>query len=152
MNAAELMTEDPVTVHVDATIMEALAALRAAGVRHLPVLDRGGALVGIVSDRDLALLATPSGGRDQAPLSGFPVSRVMSHPVVSVAPDSDVLEVAEKLLENEIGAVAVLDGMRVVGIISYVDVLRAFPRAVSEVAEQIEGRQAGRRKPWRAGT
>lgn len=151
MNAAELMTEDPITVRADATIIEALSALRGAGVRHLPVVDARGALVGMVSDRDLALLATPGGERDRGPLSGFPVSRVMSHPVVCVDPQTDVVEVTEKLLENEIGAVAVLDGLRLVGIISYVDVLRAFPRAVSEVAEQVEGRQAGRRPPRRAG-
>jgi acetoin utilization protein AcuB len=153
MIAAELMTDEPMTVRPDTTVAEAFEVLRDAGVRHLPVLTKTGDLVGMLSDRDLALLATPSPEDDRegkAPRSTLPVSRVMSATVASVDPRSDVAEVIEKLLDNQIGAVAVVaSDTRLVGIISYVDVLRAFPRAVAEVAEQVEGRQAGRRPAWR---
>ncbi|MGZ3421097.1 MAG: CBS domain-containing protein [Polyangiales bacterium] len=155
MIAAELMTDEPTTVRADATVAEAFDVLRDAGVRHLPVLTAGGDLIGMLSDRDLALLATPSPQDEregQRPRSMLPVSRVMSPTVSCVDPRSDVAEVIEKLLDNEIGAVAVVaSGARLVGIISYIDVLRAFPRAVAEVAEQIEGRQAGRRPAWGPG-
>jgi len=128
MIAADIMTPAPRTIGINDSIGEAYELLRELDVRHVPVINDDGDLVGILSDRDLA-------GRPPAslPSSTARVADVMSGAVVSVDPQADVREVIERLLENRIGAIPVVDGeSKVVGIVSYVDVLRSFDRAVEE--------------------
>ena len=65
-------------------------------------------------------------------LSAVPVGNMMSSDVASVSIDADVGEIVEAMLERNVGAVPVVDGEgQPVGIVSYVDLLRAlpFPRA-----------------------
>ena len=59
MLVGERMTRNPVTITEDANIDDALHLMREKKVRRLPVMDRSGRMVGIVSDKDL-LLASPS--------------------------------------------------------------------------------------------
>jgi CBS domain-containing protein len=144
MIAADLMTENPRTIRATAPISEALEALQSMEIRHLPVVDDGNNLVGMLSDRDLGpLMRTFTEGEDAqrmiAPLSRRRVAELMSSDVVSLDADVDVREVIETMLDQRVGAVPVLDGEgTVMGIISYVDVLRALegelepPEGISE--------------------
>jgi CBS domain-containing protein len=74
-----------------------------------------------VSDRDLR--SVPVHGLDS---SDLPVTSVMSDHPVMVTPDTDLKDVADRMIEGHIGAVVVVDpeSTRLVGIVSYVDVLR----------------------------
>lgn len=132
MNAADLMTENPRTIRPTDPVSEAIDALQSMEIRHLPVVDDEGNLVGMLSDRDLGpLMRSFTEGADAErmilPLSQRRVVDFMSADVVSVDPDADVADVIETMLEQRIGAVPVVDGEGdVVGIISYVDVLRAL--------------------------
>lgn len=120
MIATDIMTINPRTIRVTATIRAALEALGSLEVRHLPVVDDEGELVGMLSDRDLKAF-------DNGAHEGRTVGDVMSGGVVSVETDTDLEEVIETLLEQRIGAVPVVDGEgAVAGIISYVDVLRTY--------------------------
>ena len=104
----------------------------------MPVVD-GGALVGMVSDRDLAqfdigrLLAIEGAEAVRREL-GTAVVKVMSADVIAVDPETELNEIVELLVEHRIGAVPVVpSGTReVVGIVSYIDVLRAL-------ADSLEG-------------
>ncbi len=125
MRVKTVMTEDPIWVDFRATIGETARKLVESRVHHIPVL-RDGVVVGIVSDRDLQrpLLAT-----GPAAWTGYldePVTSVMSSKVVKVPPDEDLKDVADRMIEHHIGAVVVVDpeSDRLVGIVSYVDVLR----------------------------
>ena len=138
MRARDIMTANPVTVSEQATVAEAADLLRDLAIRHLPVV-RGGALVGILSDRDLGALDlwTPAGVEDLKALRArraTPVLRVMSADVVSVDPETGVGEIIAAMIETKIGAVPVVDPatQEVVGIVSYVDVLRAVQDLVEE--------------------
>lgn len=132
MIAADVMTSNPRTVTPDATLGEAVEILQSLDVRHVPVVDEDGDLVGMLSDRDVgALLASFTEGQGAEPgsptsaRSRIRVSRVMNADVTYVEEDADVAEVIEEMLENRVGAVPVVDGEgHVSGIISYVDVLR----------------------------
>lgn len=123
------MSSSPFVVHVTDSIGLVLANLLEADVRHLPVVENG-TLVGIVSDRDLrrSLDTIPGSGRSglQDPLER-PVSELMSSDVISVNPETELVEVIDLMLEHKIGAVPVVgvDGLKLLGIISYIDVLRA---------------------------
>jgi acetoin utilization protein AcuB len=130
MSARDVMTPAPATVMPWTTVGEAWELMRELDVRHLPVIQHG-ALVGMLSDRDLAYLdlgrTLAAEGADAARrLLGRPVGDVMSPDVVSVDADGDLGEVIDLLLENKIGAVPVTrpDTRELVGIISYVDILR----------------------------
>ena len=138
MIARDLMTPDPMAVSPQATITEAWEIMREAEIRHLPVIDDG-VLVGMVSDRDLArlgfarLIAAEGADALRRELDTR-VGTVMSPDVVGIEPETDVGEIVELLLEHKIGALPVVDRSTdtVVGIVSYVDVLRALRGTLGE--------------------
>jgi acetoin utilization protein AcuB len=137
MTAGDLMTANPATVTPRTTIAEAWDLMRELDVRHLPVVNDE-ALVGMLSDRDLGnldvtrLLSEEGADALQRRLT-LPVIQIMSSDVVTVEPDTELGEIITMLLEHKVGALpVVLTGTRqIVGIVSYIDVLRA-------VADTIE--------------
>jgi acetoin utilization protein AcuB len=149
MIAADIMTESPRTIRQSDPIREALDALQSMQVRHLPVVDEEGELVGMLSDRDLGsrmnmFIEGADAELAAVPLSSRRVSEFMSANVASVTVATDLTSVIETLLEQHVGAVRVVDGDgAVVGIISYVDVLRTF----AAVSEADETRPTRRMKP-----
>lgn len=134
MNASEIMTENPRTVLDSDSIADALEALSAMQVRHLPVVDADGNLVGMLSDRDLApfvrWVADDVHPERRTTLATRRVAELMSADVVSVDLDSELSAVIDAMLSERVGAVPVVDADgSVAGIISYVDVLRALAPA-----------------------
>lgn len=128
MLVREVMTPDPVVADAASTIFEVIERMQEDGIRHMPVMDRG-ELVGVVSDRDLkaysfdAVMSNPEGAQGRL---RRPVSLLMSGDPISVESEADVGEAVDLLLDNKIGAIPVTDPEgNVVGIVSYVDVLRA---------------------------
>jgi acetoin utilization protein AcuB len=135
MIVQELMTAEPASVRLDTPISRAWEVLRDLDVRHLPVVNQDRELVGILSDRDLAVaplppLETELLGPDRHRLDQ-PVSTIMSADVLAVEVEDDVTEAIDLMVENKVGAVPVVDPERhVVGIISYLDVLRSLGRSL----------------------
>lgn len=138
MRADELMTANPVTVTPDVSIGEAWDLMRSMDIRHIPVVERR-ALVGMVSDRDLAaldvsrMLAVEGADAVRREL-GRAVVEVMTSDVVCAEVDTELGDIVDLFLEHKIGAVPVIrgDGREVVGIISYIDVLRALRDLLDE--------------------
>jgi CBS-domain-containing membrane protein len=138
MTARDLMTPDPVTAAPDASIAEVWDLMRELEIRHVPVIE-GGALVGMLSDRDLAnldmsrLLATEGADALRQEL-GTPIVRVMSADVISIEPETDLADIIDLLIEHKVGALPVVQpgGREVVGIVSYIDVLRALREGLEE--------------------
>ena len=131
MSAQDVMTPNPVTVTSDASVAEVFDLMRERGIRHVPVVD-GTTVVGIVSDRDLAhfdlaRLLMADGVETLRRELGTPVVKLMSPDVVVVAPEAELVDVIDLLLENRVGAVPVVRPAtgELIGIISYVDVLEA---------------------------
>lgn len=131
MTAGDLMTANPTTVTPQTTTAEAWDLMRELDVRHLPVVD-GQTLVGMLSDRDfgnldVSRLLTAEGADALPRRLTLPVIQIMSTDVVAVEPDTEMDEIIAALLEHKIGALpVVLPGTRqIVGIVSYIDVLRA---------------------------
>lgn len=117
--AGQIMTSDVTAIRETVPVRRAVKALEELDVRHLPVINGAHEVVGILSDRDLAPIAS-----DTARLAQ-PVSRLMSADVLTVGLETDVDDVIDLLTEHRIGAVPVVDGDgRLAGVVSYVDVLR----------------------------
>lgn len=130
---SEVMTRKPTAIRRTATARAALATMMELDVRHLPVVNESHELVGMLSDRDLRAL--PSGSREVDALVGrqvdlgAKVDSIMSADVMSVEADDDITEALELMLEYRVGAVPVVNGeQRLVGIVSYLDVLRVLHR------------------------
>jgi acetoin utilization protein AcuB len=139
MRADEIMSPAVVTVRATQPIADAVDALSECGVRHLPVLGDAGQLVGMLSDRDLRSLGitpaidmtTSARVRERMRAS---VASAMTSDVATVTPDTDVAELIDAMLEAGVGAVPVVDEETdtLVGIVSYVDVLRAVRPLAAE--------------------
>jgi acetoin utilization protein AcuB len=141
MLVRECMTANPVTVPPDTSVPDALRLMRDRKVRRLPVLDRHGQLVGIVSDKDL-LHASPSPATTLAVweipelLARLKVDRVMTRAVVTVSEETPVEEAARIMADRRIGGLPVVRGKKLVGIITETDLFRLF-------LQLLGGRRAG---------
>lgn len=138
MKAQDLMTRNPVTVPPGASVAEAFDLMSELDIRHVPVVEAG-ELVGMLSDRDLARfdiarLLTVEGPEAFRRELATPVVKVMSSDVIFVNPETELSEVVELLVEHKIGAVPVVktDTREIVGIISYIDVLRGIQDLLEE--------------------
>ncbi|RLB43636.1 MAG: histidine kinase [Deltaproteobacteria bacterium] len=124
------MTENPVTAIELMSVAEALGLLYELDVRHLPVV-RGRELVGIISDRDLRSFSEAAEDEAIEAVEGARSSTVgsfMNTSPVKVDPETPIREVIELLLLHRVGAIPVadLDTGDLLGIVSYVDLLRRF--------------------------
>jgi acetoin utilization protein AcuB len=131
MKISEVMTPDPYAAAVTLSAGQALKMLSEIDVRHLPVVDDG-RLVGILSDRDLRGLMGPAleglGHAERLErLWAQPVSSLMSSDVLRVEPEDDIADAIDLMIEHKVGALPVVEpgSARLLGIVSYVDVLRA---------------------------
>jgi CBS domain-containing protein len=136
MTAGEMMTANPATVSPQASLAEAWDLMRELDVRHLPVVD-GEAVVGMLSDRDLCSpdigrLLTEKGADGLRRRLSRPVIQFMSSDVVAVEPETEMGELITLFLDQKVGAIPVIvpDTRRIVGIVSYIDVLRAVQEAL----------------------
>lgn len=131
MTADEVMTADPFTLSPSDTVGRALEMLHEHDVRHILITDDG-RLVGMLSDRDLRSFALPTLASFEHPeeaqerMAGQ-LGTLMSSDTMTVGPDDDVSEVVDMMLDHKVGAVPVVDASTeaLLGIISYIDVLRA---------------------------
>ncbi len=143
MLVRERMTPNPVTVQPDTSFDDALRLLKEKKIRHLPVVDAQGKLVGIVVEKDL-LYAAPSPATTLSAfeipylLARLPVRQLMTKQVLSVDEDCPLEEAARIMVDNKIGSLPVLRGGRLVGIITETDIFRVM-------AEALGGRAKGLR-------
>lgn len=111
------------------TLREVLELLRTHRIRHLPVVDGNSRLVGIVSDRDVKR-ATPSlhSGVDRKSyervLEETTVAQFMTREPTAIAPDTSLKKVVRILVDSKVGALPVVDGGRLLGIVTDIDLLR----------------------------
>jgi len=123
------MKRDLVTVTPGATLEEAARLLTAHRIHHLPVVEEGARLAGIVSDTDLrnATLDGMFGGADRGD-SGRPVTvgEIMTRELVTLSPGDTLDDAMLVLSRRRIGALPVVEGERLVGIVTKADILSAL--------------------------
>jgi acetoin utilization protein AcuB len=124
----EWMTPNPITIAVDTPLTDAHRIMTENRIRRLPVLDDG-EIAGIVTLGDIRG-AEPSEATSlnvwelNYLLSRTTVARVMSRPVVTVPLDTSIADAAKLMLENRIAGLPVVDGGKLVGIITESDIFR----------------------------
>ena len=130
MNVSELMTVCPITTSPETPVLEARQLMIDKRIRHLLVTE-GPKLVGIIADRDVRLnLPSPATSLSvweiNYLLARLTVESAMTKSVVTVGPRRDAREAAQLMLDHKIGALPVVDGGSLVGIVTETDLLRAF--------------------------
>ncbi len=144
------MTKNPVTVSENTPVLEAGEIMRKQGFSRLPV-TRDGKLVGIVTDRDI-MRVSPSPATTLSVfevnylLSKLTLKDVMTRDPLTITPDATLEEAAVLMRDNEVGALPVVEGGKLLGIITESDIFDAFislmglREASSRVTLDIEDR------------
>ncbi|WP_428563941.1 MAG: CBS domain-containing protein [Solidesulfovibrio sp. DCME] len=124
MRVADLMTSQLRCLRETDSLAEAMAAMQELFIRHIPVVDEAGQLVGLVTQRDLLSLE-----HKKEPVT--PLRDVMRTGLVTVAPDTPLRTAAETMIYNKFGCLPVVEDGELVGIITETDFLKLaiFPIA-----------------------
>ena len=135
----EVMSKAPVTIDPEAPVATAVAVMRARALRHLPVVDDAGRLVGVVTDRDLrGGVFAPAFAEHLAPaararlrsltatLEDVRVRDVMSWGPMTIGPDAPIAQAAAVMLTAGIGCLPVVQGAQLLGIVTERDALKAL--------------------------
>ena len=115
------MTSGPHTIGRTHSLTAARKLMREHQVRHLPVLD-GGRIVGLVSERDLAMVEALPGVNP----TDVRVEEAMVENVFTVEPDTPIGEVIGTMIARKVGSAVVLEQERVVGVFTTIDALVAL--------------------------
>lgn len=130
MRVEDVMTREVVTLGPDDMLRDAVNVVQRNRIRHIPIVE-GRRLIGIVTDRDIKR-ATPSlhGGASQddfnRTLDDLALSHVMTRDPLTVRPSADVKDAVALLIDRKYGALPVVDGDELVGIVSDIDLLRVL--------------------------
>ncbi len=141
MLVADRMSKPVITVRQDTNVEEALRLMHSENIRRLPVVDKTGNMIGIVSELDL-LKVSPSPATSlsvyEIPylLAKIKMKDVMTKDVVSVNEDTTLEEAARVMSDNKIGGLPVLRDKKVVGIVTETDLFKTF-------LEMLGARQEG---------
>lgn len=127
----EVMRQALVTVRPDAPARIAADLMKSHQVRHLLVTEEGERLIGILTDRDLRHSAflpmlAPHLAWEERWLKAPRIRDIMTWSVVTIEPDADLVRAGLLMFERRIGSLAVVDGGRLVGIVTERDLLEAF--------------------------
>ena len=133
LRVRDVMTQEVTTLKRNDQLSLANDIMQLGRVRHLPVLEDDGRLAGILSQRDLfrGALAHALGYGQHAQrkmLDSLLVKEVMSSDVVTTGPDTSLVEAARVLLERKIGCLPVVEGGKLVGILTEADFVAIFVR------------------------
>ena len=132
MRVRDHMAVKVFTIRVDKKLLAVDEIMGWAHIRHVPVVDAQGRLVGLLSQRDVLraslseIKSTPVDRRSQ--LGHITIADVMRRDVLTIVPDAPVQEAARRMREHKYGCLPVVEENRLVGIISEHDLLGVVER------------------------
>jgi acetoin utilization protein AcuB len=152
MKVKDVMAKDPFTIDPEAPLGTAIDVMRTRALRHLPVVDEAGQLIGIITDRDLrhaafapAVAEYLSAGaqhftrRIAATVENLRVRDVMTWVVVTTHPNASLAHAALIMSERRVGSLPVVENGKLVGILTERDVLQALTREGAVLQWSAEG-------------
>ena len=130
MRVRDYMMTDVFTILVDKKMCAVQEIMQWAHIRHLPVVDHGKRVVGIVSQRDLLhasishVASRLTKYEQQQHLWEIPIEPIMHTPVQTISPDATVQEAARRMRTHHIGCLPVVEHSKLIGIITESDLMR----------------------------
>jgi len=128
--AKDYMTTDLICLPLDMNIMEAISILIDNEISGAPVVDTSGNLAGIITERDCIVVAVQVGYFEDFAGS---VKKFMVDNVETVQADDNLLDIAQKLMQSSFRRFPVIDGRKLVGLITRRDILRAISQRSGRV-------------------
>ncbi len=131
MLVRDRMSHPVITVTPQASLDDAWKIMTEEHISRLPVVDKRGKLVGIISEKQI-LRYSPSAATTldayeiQGVMNRMPVERVMTKEVITITPDTPIEEAARIMADNEISGIPVVAGDSLVGIIAETDLFKTF--------------------------
>ncbi|MBK5288507.1 MAG: CBS domain-containing protein [Acidimicrobiia bacterium] len=124
LSVSSLMARDPVTIQADSSLSQVAETLADHDVSGMPVVDRGGALVGVVSQTDIVRLR--AGSIPTSGWHGLLVRDVMTHPAITVPASASLKEAAGLMTEHHVHRLVVVaePASIPIGVISESDLIR----------------------------
>jgi CBS domain-containing membrane protein len=133
----DLMTSRVFSLRPEATMTRLYDLMDSEHIRHIPVVDADGDLAGLVTHRDLLRSALTD--RSDLPLAiqrqvleTVLVSEIMTTAVETIEPDQDIRDAAEIMMENKFGCLPVVEGDKLVGILTEADFVRYLAKIAPE--------------------
>jgi CBS domain-containing protein len=150
MRVKDVMTADVVTVAPDTELRDVAALLVRHRISGVPVVQEGRVL-GVISERDILFKERPSSGLHRGVLAWLMdegdlmlkidarrAGEAMTRPAVTIGPSRGVADAATMMLDDGVSRLPVVDGGRLVGIVTRHDLVRAFARSDEEIWQEIE--------------
>lgn len=132
--AREIMSDDVRCVQENQSLQEAAQMMKELGVGALPVCGQDDRLKGMVTDRDIVVECVASGGDPASTTAG----QLADGKPVTVGADDSIEEALRTMAQHQVRRLPVIDGHRLVGIVSQADIARALPEdQVGELVEAI---------------
>jgi CBS domain-containing protein len=125
----DAMTTQPVTVQRSASVKSAAELMEKQDIGSLPVVDEGGSLVGMVTDRDIAIRAVAAGRDTEA----TQVNEILTSPTVQVMPDDSLDLALDLMAKYQVRRLPVTYDTQLVGVLAQAD-----------IAHEAKDKQAGR--------
>ena len=143
MQVKDIMTDNPACCTSDTSLRDVARMMVDCDCGEIPVVDTAQRPIGVVTDRDITCRAVAQG---KNPLD-MKASDVMSHPVVTVRPDTDIDDACDAMETHQVRRVPVIDDDgRICGIVSQADVARNAPdEETAEMVKDVSQPTAGSR-------
>jgi CBS domain-containing membrane protein len=137
MKVKGLMQTSVATVRANETLAAAEDLMKTGWVRHLPVVDATARVLGVITQRDLlkASMSSVSGAgptEQQHWLGQVLVREVMTKKPVTIEPEADLSGAVDKLLDGKFGCLPVVEGGKLVGLITETDLLQHLQRLLKK--------------------
>jgi len=131
MTIEKAMSNNVVTIAPSSALVEAVRVMKENKIKHLPVVDSSGSVVGVVTDRDLKEASASDATTLEVHellylLNKVKIESIMSKSVVSIQQGSPLKQAAQIMVDKGIGCLPILDGNKLSGIITRSDILRFF--------------------------
>jgi len=133
----EVMTKDPVTLNIDESFCRVAEIFMEKDIRHLPIVNSQGLILGIISQRDLNRIASPKKGPrgeylyNPEELTKYILRQHVIQRIFSLSPEDTLEKAVEIMAENKLGCMPIVDsGGKVIGIVTVTDLLKLFLKAL----------------------
>lgn len=135
----DIMTQDPVTLNIDAPFCRVAEIFQAKDIRHLPIVNSLGVILGIISQRDLNRITSPKKSPegdylyDPAELTKYILKQHIIQKVFSLSPEDTLEKAVAIMAEKKLGCIPVVAlGGKVIGIVTVPDLLKLFLQTLRE--------------------
>jgi len=131
--ARELMTEDAECVRSTDSLTTAAQRMRDLEVGSMPICGEDDKLAGIITDRDIVVRCLADGGDP----STTEVGQLAEGKPVTIGADDDIEEALRTMIEHDIRRLPVIDGHRLVGMLSQADVAQQMPQRAGALLAEL---------------